>query len=43
MEEDVEVIIGRAGIPDDKTSFQTVLAEGDRVRQVKVVIPFAVG
>ena len=43
MEEDMEVIIGGAGIPHDQASFQAILAESDGVCQIEVVIPLAVG
>ncbi len=42
VKEDLEVIIGRAGIPHHQAGFQAVLAESDGIGQVEFVIPLAV-
>lgn len=41
VEEDLEVVIGRAGVPDDEAGPQVVLAEGDGIGQIEGVVPFA--
>ena len=42
MEQDLEVIVGRAGIPDDETCSKAVLAQSNGVSQAKLVIPFGI-
>lgn len=43
VKEDLEVIVGGAGIPHDQAGFQAVLAESDGISQVEFVVPLAVG
>ena len=43
VKEDLELIVGGAGIPHGQAGFQAVLAESDGIGQVEFVVPLAVG